>query len=201
MHVDASDATATHQRQPLPRLECQTVLVPLDGSPLAERALGPAVWLADRLDADLHVITAAVPHAERRWYTEYLDSIAERLPAATSHRSEEHDVARAVQSTAADVGGAHRHRAHGPDDDPDGYIRRLIERPDLAAIDADGKVIWDPTSVQGGMLDHLRASPATLVAVATHSRTGIARMVVGSEAARIVQTSPVPVIVRPIPRQ
>jgi nucleotide-binding universal stress UspA family protein len=39
------------------------ILVPLDGSPFAERALPVAVWLAERLDADVHLFSA-VPTVE-----------------------------------------------------------------------------------------------------------------------------------------
>ena len=35
------------------------ILVPLDGSRFAERALPVAVWLAERLDADIHLFSAA----------------------------------------------------------------------------------------------------------------------------------------------
>jgi nucleotide-binding universal stress UspA family protein len=45
--------------------------------------------------------------------------------------------------------------------------------------------------------DHLEASPASLVAVATHARTGVARVALGSEAARMMYGSPIPVLVHP----
>ncbi len=36
-----------------------SILLPLDGSPLAARGVGCAVWLAERLDARLHILSAA----------------------------------------------------------------------------------------------------------------------------------------------
>lgn len=38
------------------QLQSRKILVPLDGSPLAERALEPAQWLAEAMGADLHLL-------------------------------------------------------------------------------------------------------------------------------------------------
>lgn len=79
------------------------VLVPLDGSELAERALGPAAWLAQRFGADLHQVSAAVPRDERWWYEDYAVTLAARHPGSTLHLSDEHDVAGAIVATARDL--------------------------------------------------------------------------------------------------
>ena len=44
------------------------VLVPLDGSELAEHALNPAQRLADRFGAELHIVAADVQRDEAWWY-------------------------------------------------------------------------------------------------------------------------------------
>ena len=46
---------------------------------------------------------------------------------------------------------------------------------------------------------HLDRHPADLMVVITHARTGFARAALGSEAARIIHRSPVPVLVQPVP--
>lgn len=51
-----------------PRGRFDSILVPLDGSPEAAKALGCAAWLAERLNATLHVLGPATPQiaAEQR---------------------------------------------------------------------------------------------------------------------------------------
>jgi nucleotide-binding universal stress UspA family protein len=274
-------------------VDYRTVLVPLDGSSAAARALPTAGWLARHFDAELHVIAATVARPETWWYERYLGAVVEGHPEVTSaRRSDDPDVAAAVDAAASELApcvvclttqgwsrsaafvgstfaaivsaateplvavgprsrpdvadgarrlvacvdgsptaelalpiaagwarrlglrlsiatvaeptpppiapGGHRHRAFGPDTDPDDYIQRLAQRLDLAGLDVDAEVIWNPTSPHCGLADHLGDHPATLVAVTTHAGTGIARVVLGSEAARLIYASPVPVLVQPV---
>jgi nucleotide-binding universal stress UspA family protein len=287
-HVGVDEATAT-----VP-FGYRTVLLPLDGSTHAERALGPAGWLARRLGAELHVIAADVKRPESQWYRNRLACLVDRQPGITAHRTSDPDVAHAVRSladelaptlvcvathgwasgaafvgptfatiaaastgpvvavgacarstvdeaagrivavvdgtsaseavlpVAADwarglgidlsivtvaeptpppiVPGADRLRGYGPED-PDGYIDRLLHRPDLAGLDVDGAVIWDASSPHIGVLTELDQRPATLLALASRIDVGIARVVTGhGEASRIIETSPLPVLLQPLPR-
>lgn len=77
-----------------------SVLVPLDGSELAERALGPACSLAARFGADLHIVAAGVGRDEAWWYHGYVDKVRERVPEATPHVSDDQDVAAAIAAAA-----------------------------------------------------------------------------------------------------
>lgn len=97
--TNASRASAA----PPPVAGYGAVLVPVDGSDLAERALAPAAWLADRFGASLHVVAARVARDERWWYENYANEIAARLPGSTPHVSDERDVAAAVLATAAEL--------------------------------------------------------------------------------------------------
>jgi nucleotide-binding universal stress UspA family protein len=282
-----------NRARPSTEVDYRTVLVPLDGSPAAARALETAGWLARRFEAGLHVIAAAVARPETRWYERYLGTLIEAHPEITSaRRSDDPDVAAAIDEATADLApclvclathgwsrspgsvgstfaaiasaatgplvavgprsrpdpaeaarrlvacvdgsptaelalpiaagwarrlgwrlsivtaaehtpppiipGAHRHRAFGPDADPDDYVQRLAQRLDFAGLDVDAEVIWDRMSPHRGLADHLESHPATLLALTTHARTGIARVVLGSEAARIIHASPVPVLVHPV---
>jgi nucleotide-binding universal stress UspA family protein len=76
------------------------VLVPVDGSDLAERALAPGAWLARRLGAELHHVTARVSRDERWWYERYRARLAARYPGSTAHLSDARDVAGAILATA-----------------------------------------------------------------------------------------------------
>jgi nucleotide-binding universal stress UspA family protein len=57
----------------------KTILAPLDGTPLAEQALGPASSLAHATGASLVLMYAHVPDRERGTAEEYLQSIQQRL--------------------------------------------------------------------------------------------------------------------------
>jgi nucleotide-binding universal stress UspA family protein len=292
MPANPADAiTPTEAPGPAATLACRTVLVPLDGSPLSERALGPAGWLADRTGAELHVVAAGVGRDELWWYQRYVEKVAAEHPGTTAHRSDDPDVARGVREMAEAVGPAvvcaathGRGRAAavtgstflaflraspdpvlavgpqasvparagaplvvcldgspasetilrtaggwarrlglhltvltvasagvhpiGPDvatgrtafgpTDPAAYTEDVLRHPDLAGLSVDTDVLWDPTSAQNAILDRLARRPATLVAVASHARTGLARLVLGSVAGAIVHGSPVPVLVQPV---
>jgi nucleotide-binding universal stress UspA family protein len=289
MPTNPADTTSTH---PSPDLlpGIRTVMVPLDGSPLAERALAPAAWLAGRLHAELHVVVADVARDERWWFERYLEHCLADHPGTTAHRTDDQDIARAVRDMAEGVGPsvvcaathgrgrtagltgstflsfvrsrsapvvavgpsatipvgkglpvvvcvdgtpaseaavapaaawARRLGLHltvltvgsigvhpiGPDvttgrsafgpTDPDAYVDAILHRPELAGLSVDFEVLWDLTSPHKAILQRLHRRPASLVAVASHARTGISRLVLGSEAAGIVHGSPVPVLVHP----
>jgi hypothetical protein len=83
--------------------------------------------------------------------------------------------------------------------DPDGYISRLLQRPELASVDVDGTVISDPDSPHIGVLTHLEQRPATLLALASRVGAGIVRVATGhSEATRMIETCPLPVLLQPV---
>jgi nucleotide-binding universal stress UspA family protein len=97
-----------------------SILVPLDGSQLAESALTTAVWLARRMDAQLtlvHVIERNAPrevHSERHLVapeeaSAYLEKLT-RLPALSGlrvnthvHTAEVSDVARSIAEHSAEL--------------------------------------------------------------------------------------------------
>lgn len=76
-----------------------SVLVPLDGSEVAERALVPARRLAHAFGATVHVVSNA-RRDDRWWYERYLDQLGERVAGTTAHVSDESDPAAAVVATA-----------------------------------------------------------------------------------------------------
>jgi nucleotide-binding universal stress UspA family protein len=86
--------------------------------------------------------------------------------------------------------------AFGPTD-PVAYLDAVLHRPDLAGLSVDTEVLWETTSPHTAILERLGRRPASLVAVASHTRTGLSRLLLGSEAAAIVHGSPVPVLVHP----
>lgn len=93
-------------------LSYPAVLVPLDGSDLAERALAPARWLAASLGVGVHVVTAAPPGDPRPAGTggaaapSHLDALGARVPEAAVHVVAASTPGRAIVTTARELGGA-----------------------------------------------------------------------------------------------
>jgi nucleotide-binding universal stress UspA family protein len=85
-------------------------------------------------------------------------------------------------------------RMHGPDEDADAYMAGLLERHTSDRVRIDSAVVYDPVSVARGLVDHLATRPASMIAVTTHARRGVPRVVLGSSAAAIVREAPVPVL-------
>jgi nucleotide-binding universal stress UspA family protein len=88
------------------------------------------------------------------------------------------------------------HRRYGSESNPERYLERLVNRWS-ATCAVDGQIITDPISPASGIRDHLAKSPASLVAVSTHARSGLSRVLHGANAASIVRASTAPCLVVP----
>jgi nucleotide-binding universal stress UspA family protein len=97
--------------------------------------------------------------------------------------------------TVADAaGGADRAPAGSPK--AGDYLDGLLDRPELRSLPVSTEVLSNFVAPHRAIADRLAREPATLVALASRTRSGISRMLVGSEAARIIHASPVPVVVQ-----
>ncbi len=90
------------------------------------------------------------------------------------------------------------HRRRGPEEDADAYAARLGEKWKDVAADVSAEVVYDPISPADGMRTYLDRHPAGLVAVTTHARTGLRRVLLGADAANIVHASTAPTLVVPL---
>ncbi len=63
-----------------------------------------------------------------------------------------------------------------------------------AAVPLDARLVED-VSAASGIVQAAQAEGADLIVVGSHGRTGIARLMLGSVAAKVVAESPVPVLV------
>ncbi len=90
------------------------------------------------------------------------------------------------------------YRRHGPEEDADAYARRLAERWKDVAGQVDSLVVYDPISPADGLRTYLDQQPAGMVAVTTHARTGLRRVLLGADAANIVHASTAPALVVPL---
>jgi nucleotide-binding universal stress UspA family protein len=89
-------------------------------------------------------------------------------------------------------------RRYGSHGDAERYIGELVEQWRSNAPDTDGEVRRDPIGPAGGIWLHLDQRPAGLVAVTTHARSGVQRVLLGAAAAGIVEASVAPCLVAPV---
>ena len=148
------------------------VIVPLDGSSLAEQILPHVVSLARSRMLNV-VLVRATPSAE-----EY-------------HRYMNHQM---VSAVATGYSGPYEEFARGADAEAVQYLHdvkgRLIPQGVLSV--EERLVRGNPA---GAILDLIDEIPDSLVALTTHGRSGVGRWVMGSVADRLVRNSGKPVLV------
>jgi nucleotide-binding universal stress UspA family protein len=121
------------------------VLVALDGSPIAEQVLVPALELADALDADLDLVRV----------------VDDEAPTA-------HDVA-------------------------EQYLRQLVESLRGRAPRLRLQVLTGNPADR--ILELARREPAHVIAMATHGRSGLGRILMGSVTTAMLQRADIPLLV------
>jgi nucleotide-binding universal stress UspA family protein len=89
-------------------------------------------------------------------------------------------------------------RHHGPDEDADGYVKRLAAQCPAGSVAVDTHVVYDPVGPGPGIQAYQDEQPTGLIAVTTHARTGLQRAVFGAGAAAMVHWSRSPALVVPI---
>jgi nucleotide-binding universal stress UspA family protein len=130
------------------------ILVPLDGSALAEGVLPHVEALAKSLGAELVLLRVAFAHA---------------FPGADP-----------IQSQVSVVQEA------------ESYVAGLANRLQQEGVRAEAKVRYgDPVEE---ILDHVAWDHIDLIAMATHGRTGLVRVVMGSVAEQVLRRTPVPML-------
>jgi nucleotide-binding universal stress UspA family protein len=152
--------------EPPAEIRLKRVLVPLDGSALAERILPHLVTLANKLKLETELLRVYdLPAAAYPMDVPYLESL-ER------HREKERREAEMY----------------------------LAEKS--AELGAQGLERITPTVVQGDpaseIIDLARGTPDNLIAMSSHGRSGVGRVLLGSVAEKVVHHSQDPVlIIRP----
>lgn len=145
------------------------ILVPLDGSDLAENVLPVVEELAEKLSAKVILLQAVTPSTQ---------ALREAAPGAITSPELSVDVAR--RRVEAETGAAER------------YLESVRQR--LA-----DKGLTASTSVAEGapapaILQSAKDNDASLIALATHGRGGLARAVMGSVADAVVRNAAAPVL-------
>jgi nucleotide-binding universal stress UspA family protein len=134
------------------------VLVTLDGSPLAERALSPALYLAAGMDAHVILLRVTEPLFAREPMVQYEWTIGEEMvPEMEQQRQSE------AEAYLCDV--AIRH----------GHLGTEMELQTVSGPTVDT------------LLEFAKQNEIDLIAMSTHGRTGLRRWLYGSVTAKVMR--------------
>ncbi|MBL8058886.1 MAG: universal stress protein [Anaerolineales bacterium] len=143
------------------------ILVPLDGSPLAEAALAPALAVARHTQAEVWLLR--VPAAERIF-----------VPLAGTEGVLWPDQSLGVSRKEAKQ-----------------YLDNLLKpglHPELAGVPIHTAIVdGDVASV---IVDTAAAEGVDLIGMSTHGRSGLTRWMLGSTAEKVLSAAPCPVLIR-----
>lgn len=163
--IRPGDATPEVELVPTPPF--RRVLVPLDGSPLAETALDDS--LLDCLETERSEITLL--HVTG-------------FPAGPSH-------------TGYEVVAEPGERVWGDSTDAEAYLASVAEPIAASwGCRVTTRVVVNATT-GAAIVDFAKSNGIDLIAMATHGRGGAARLILGSVADTVVRTSPVPTLLYP----
>ena len=145
----------------------RTIIVPLDGSTVAEQAIPHAVGVAKMLDAAILLVRATPSALEYAAYTSGYPSV----PAIS-------------YATLAGEAGAEAER----------YLLVVAEElRKQGVVDVTQRLLHGHPA--GAIVDVARVVPHSMIAIASHGRSGIGRWVLGSIADRVVRHAEHPVLV------
>jgi len=150
-----------------PEFEPSEILVPLDGSTLAETALQPAAALARLWDAELTLVQIVYP----------LPIVAE--PAVPAAQGSDQELTALARESAEE------------------YVRQAAERLRSSGVKASGLALMGTDMPAHQLRELALPGRVSLIAMATHGRGGIRRFILGSVADKLVRTAEVPVLVVP----
>ncbi|MGE5618733.1 MAG: universal stress protein [Sphingomonadaceae bacterium] len=146
------------------------ILVPLDGSPLAEAALPHATAVARRFNASL-ILLQVVP----------------TLPTATTVDTVAGAGAEAVIALEA-IEATERAAVE--------YLEEVARRPELAGLHVEVEVVRGRPARE--IVRRARDGKADLIVMSTHGRSGLGRLVFGSVADEVLRDAGVPILlIRP----
>jgi nucleotide-binding universal stress UspA family protein len=148
------------------------LVIPLDGSVLAEQVLGPATALGQLLDADYTLLRIVQPLLYSGHDPTMLVEPALGQPATEQ-----------LQAQAST------------------YLEAVAARLRAQALRVEARVVVH-TRPASAILEQSDAAPNALVALATHGRGGLTRALLGSVADKVIRGATMPVLVcRPGPRE
>lgn len=149
----------------------QHLLIPLDGTPLAEQILEPALTLGRAMQADytlLRVVTPVYPVT---------------LPAEPAiFGSVATDIMERVEKTHADL-----KREAGQ------YLEKVAQRLRGEGLKVQTRVVVEDQP--GVAILECAKAPIDMIAIETHGRGGLSRLLLGSVADKVIRGSKLPILV------
>jgi nucleotide-binding universal stress UspA family protein len=163
-----------HEGQPELRREpdLKTILLPLDGSPLAEQILPPARELAQLFGSALYLVRIVRPVLRFSY-----------LPEGGTIQGLAHSAVEAIQVAQQRL-----------EEEAQRYLDRMADSLREQRVSVSTKVVINEEPA-AGILAEAQLRHAGLIAMETHGRRGLSRMIVGSIADKIVRGAQVPVLV------
>ncbi len=166
----------------------RSVLIPLDGSQFAERAIPVGSELAQALAASVVLVCAAgremaldssLNEADRRWVAEQYAGVREEDHAlSTDPRMVEHTQGQVRAIAEAEA-----------------YLSTVAARLVAEGLSVETAVPYGAAAE--GILTEIGLHSAGLVVMAAHSRSGLGRFAPGSVAQAVLARCPVPVVLVP----
>lgn len=141
------------------------ILIPTDGSDLAQKGVDQALSLAKALGSKVTIVTSTEPYP--------------RIYATEGWSPSANDIERFDQETskaAADL------------------LNRIKAIADRMGIAAETVHVADDTAATA-IVDTAQRLGCNLIVMSSHGRRGIARVLLGSQTAEVLAHSPVPVLV------
>jgi nucleotide-binding universal stress UspA family protein len=151
----------------LPSTDLRNVLVPVDGSPLAETAVEPAAALAHLWDAEMSLLQIVYP------------------------------VVLAADPVLSFMGGYDDELTGIRRETADDYLRDVTDGLRARGVKASGVAIVGIASVADTLLQLSEPQHVSLVVMATHGRGGFRRLMIGSVTDKLIRGAQVPVLVVP----
>jgi nucleotide-binding universal stress UspA family protein len=140
----------------------KTIVVPLDGSALAEKALPHAEGLARRMNLEIILIRAYALPPVAYYATEGYMPNLDALMAEVKESAQQ-------------------------------YLDETLERLKSEGLSRVSTLLVEGDAA-GNIIDIAKRTPASLVALCTHGRSGFSRLVLGSVADRVVRESGDPIL-------
>jgi len=146
------------------------ILVPLDGSQLAEAVLPHAVAMASRFQASLTLLQVVTPV-----------TFAATMDPLTASAAE---VTLAMEAEEDSEKGAEK------------YLGEVVQRPEMKDIPVQMEVVEGMAAMK--IVRRAKAGDVDLIVMSTHGRSGIRRLMFGSVADQVLREAGLPILlIRP----